>query len=205
MKSENDLPLHMHDLKNMLTVLLGNLELFTLERVEMQEKEEIAQNLREVIPMISSQIELFLHDNRKTATETSSSNFSEVLEEVVGFWKKMSLYRKTIWDISIAPGLMVKTPGCAIKTLGHNIISNALKHGAPRKGITVKVTREGNTIVWETSNHLASDARPKSESQGQFGIDMARSIAANIGGSMRIEEKEHVYAVLLYLPILEKF
>ncbi len=206
MKDLSQLDMQLHDLKNVLSLLLGNLELFCHPNATSADREKTGKDLLILIPQICPMAELLFEATQKQ--KKRNVGMSKLLIKSLDLWKKLGQYKNLRWNVRIEKDLSVSSTPGTISILSNNIFGNAVRHAASGGAITVTVAKEKETIIWETHNDTDDTDEDSDislyEQDVSLGLRIIRKLVREMHGSVKVTKANKQFRIAIRLKSLKK-
>ena len=196
MNQQENILHQLHDIKNLLTVYQGFLDLLEHPRLSLSDQKAWQKKLRTYNPIIRGQIDLLL--SQQTTSHRRRTNLSRLCQESVSLWQRLSLYKSCVWRVSIAAGLFVQADARSLRSLCYNLLGNAVLHGSSRTPIQIDLMQQKGKAVLSIQNKRSGVS---STIRKGFGMHCMLSIVRALGGEMSVRA-EKKYHIKITLPIL---
>lgn len=199
-----------HDLKTPLTVILGYVELITLDDdIDQDERKEmmnsLMQKIRDVLQLINKFFTLAKLESGDKKVEIQSINLSEIIKESIisfhdilsekDFEVEVELAEEDIWALGNAE---------ALERVLNNLISNAIRYGYEGKYLGIRVKDQSDFVnievidrgqgiqkkdvdyIFERS-YTGSTSRNQEDSGNGLGLTIVKSLIISLGGEVKVQ------------------
>lgn len=186
---------YLHDLKNILTALQGNLELLSRAKLSSGNRKSIIAELHAIIPEACHVMQSIL---QKRQGPGSVLTFSEAFQKSLACWQALSVDKKLRWRIDFVSTNPVTIASPDLLSLCHNILGNAVKHSQPRSTIRVTLSKDARNLTWITRNKPALDS---GQAKSGKGLQFSRKIISGLKGKFTMAHRQKEYQVRILLPL----
>ncbi|HEY1787917.1 MAG TPA: HAMP domain-containing sensor histidine kinase, partial [Verrucomicrobiae bacterium] len=139
-----------HDLRNPLTVILGNSELLTMTK-DPNMIAKLSQNTRSVAirmrDLIANLLDVNAIEQGKFVVKVERCNIQALLEQSLEHNQSAANRKQSVFKVGISEGLWAKADRAAVMQIMDNLISNALKYSPPNTTVHVHALPEKDNIV----------------------------------------------------------
>lgn len=139
-----------HDLRNPLTVILGNAELMTGTR-DLNILAKLSSNTRSVAirmrDLIANLLDVNAIEQGKFSVKKEQCDIKALIEQSLEHNQSAATKKKTTFRVGISEGLWALGDRAAVLQILDNLVSNALKYSAPNTTVHVHALPEKNNIL----------------------------------------------------------
>jgi signal transduction histidine kinase len=139
-----------HDLRNPLTVILGNSELMTMTK-DPNMITKLSQNTRAVAirmrDLIANLLDVNAIEQGKFVVKIERCNVQALIEQSLEHNQSAAARKKSAFKVGISEGLWARGDRAAVMQILDNLISNALKYSPPNTTVYVHALPEKNNVV----------------------------------------------------------
>ena len=139
-----------HDLRNPLTVILGNAELMTMTK-DPNMLAKLCQNTRSVAirmrDLIANLLDVNAIEQGKFEVKIERCNVQALIEQSLEHNQSAANRKQSVFKVGISEGLWAKADRAAVMQILDNLISNALKYSPPNTTVHVHALPEKDYVV----------------------------------------------------------
>ena len=202
-----------HDIKTPLTVILGYLEIFHMNRKEDEGLQKVEAKAKQVMEMINEFFTLAKLEAGDTAIELTKINISELCRENVLSFYELLLQKEFMVDIAIPEqNIYVQGEKESIDRILSNLLSNAIRYGSDGKYIGIFLREETDFICIDVVDkgkgiekefaasvferlYTMEDSRNRQIQGNGLGLTIAKNLAQQMGGDILLESNPYVKTV----------
>jgi signal transduction histidine kinase len=139
-----------HDLKNPLTVVLGNAELMVMTK-DPNMIAKLSQNTRSVAirmrDLIANLLDVNAIEQGKFIVKVERCNIQALIEQSLEHNQSAANRKKSVFKVGISEGLWAKADRAGVMQILDNLISNALKYSPPNTTVHVHALPEKDHVA----------------------------------------------------------
>jgi signal transduction histidine kinase len=139
-----------HDLRNPLTVILGNAELMTITK-DAKTLTKLCQNTRSVAirmrDLIANLLDVNAIEQGKFVVKIERCNVQALIEQSLEHNQSAASKKQSVFKVGISEGLWAKADRAAVMQILDNLLSNALKYSPPNTTVHVHALPEKDFVV----------------------------------------------------------
>lgn len=139
-----------HDLRNPLTVILGNSELMTMTK-DPNMITKLSQNTRSVAirmrDLIANLLDVNAIEQGKFVVKIERCNIQALIEQSLEHNQSAANRKQSVFKVGISEGLWARADRAAVMQILDNLISNALKYSPPNTTVHVHALPEKDYVV----------------------------------------------------------
>ncbi len=188
-----------HELRTPLTLLRMRLEAAAEELPE-DFSEDMQEEVRRLSQLVERSLLAVKAERGKLEIVSESVDFTSLLADLQEDYGRLAEERSILMDWRVSAGLVCHTDRDLIRQILHNLLSNAVHHGAEQVRLTARKSRAGNHTILTISNFIPTD-QTSTPGTG-MGLRLVRSLTTALGtAKFRNRSLHRAYSVWLSVAV----
>ncbi len=157
----------LHDILNILTVIIGFIEIFPLEGLNTEQKQyfsHIKNSMKVIVEEFSTQRDLIAAEKNELIIDLKNQNSLEIIKTTVELIQYQSVANgKEIQVDSNSPSVIIQTDARLLSRILLNLLKNALEASNSGESVKIGCNFSDETIIFWVKNSVAMTESVKSQ------------------------------------------